>query len=309
MATHSTTRRAAAAAAVLLGLGAAACVPEPAPAPVETTTTTEETTTTTEAPQASALATFSSTSGIAPGSAVTVAGTGFDPALLTAPGVQPAVVGVYVAIGIGDGPVPTAFTSAKYIRPTGPAPETATGAKLNADGSFSATINAVPMFTASGQTVNCYIDACRIFVFSAHTGSQADWNFSTPVTFAAPSAPVVHVSKTTNLGAEETVTVVGAGFQTTYPGIYVWQAPYTDANKPADWASNADNTQGTQYVTNAALAANGGAFRTTVAVENVIGQNDTDCRVEACTLMTTKAHGQGAADQSQNTFTELTFAP
>ncbi|NLA37471.1 MAG: hypothetical protein GX868_17535 [Actinobacteria bacterium] len=317
MANISTTRRGAATAAVLLGLGAAACVPESGPGPVGSTTTTEatttttttEVTTTTEAPQATPLATFSSTAGLATGSPVTVTGTGFDPALITAPSAQPAVVGIYVAIGIGDGPVPTTFTSAKYIRPTGPSPETATGAKLNADGSFTATINAVPLFTASGQTVNCYIDACKIFVFSAHTGSQGSWNFSTPVTFATPSSPIVHVSKTTNLGAEETVTVVGAGFATTYPGIYVWQAPYTNANKPSDWATNADNTEGAAYLPNTLLAARGGAFRTTVATKDVIGLNDTDCRVEACTILTVKAHGQGVSDDSQTTWTPLAFAP
>lgn len=308
-------RRGAAAATIVLGLGAAACVPEPAPqAPVttlpeETTSTTqpEETTSTTEAPAFVPAVSFTNTTNIAPGTSVTITGTGFDPALVAG-----GVSGVYAAIGIGDGPMPVAFTSAKFIRPSFSQPaETASGAKLNADGSFSATISAVPLFTgqAPGQptasTANCYVDACKIYVWSAHTGTLPQWTFSAPVTFSAPTSPIVHVSKVKDLGAEETVTVTGAGFATNYPGLYVWQAPYTDANKPSDWTTNSANTNGAAYLAPSSLA--GGVFRTTVAVKDIIGTANTDCRVEQCTIVTLKAHGQASVDSSQNTWTNLAF--
>ena len=310
-------------AAITLG---AACVPEgpggstttSTQAPTTQTPTTETPTTetpTTETPTTLAPmvanATFTNTTGLAQvGSTVTVTGTGFDPALITPPGTpaNAAVAGVYVAIGTGSGPVPTAYTSAKYIRPTGPSPETASGAKLEADGSFSATINTVALFNGQGQTVNCYIDACNVYVWSAHMGTVPSWSFSAPVTFAAPTETQMLVSKSADLANGETVTVSGVGYQAAGPGIYVGQMPWTQSALPADWSTNSAAWGPTKFLPFPSQVNASGAWRTTLATAKNIGE--VDCSTaDSCSIGSVRAHGTADPTGQNTAFATITFAP
>lgn len=279
----------------------AACSPEPSP-PKSTTTTTQPSGDPTPA------IVVSNTSGLASnGSAtVTVTGTGFDPAVVDGAAGSP--VGVYVAIGVGaSATYPEAYTSAKYIRPTGPDPETSGGAKIKADGTFSATITVNPVFAAQGRAVNCYVEQCSIYVFSAHTGTYAPWTFTkTAATFAAPTSPMMAVSKTTNLDAAgETVTVTGAGYSQTAPGIYVVFGPVDTA---AQWWLDASLFGDAKWLNNTALGANG-TFTTTL---NVVGSYDANGTVDcaaaagACSVATMKAHG--TPDRTQDVVVPLTFS-
>ena len=312
-------RGALGAAGVAVAAVAVACVP---PAPDDpASTTTEQPTTTTEAPTTTSTTvpvltpavTFSTTADLAQvGSSVTVTGSGFDPALLTPAGTpaNQAVAGIYVALGIGAGPVPTAYTSAKYIRPTGPSPETASGAKLNADGTFSATIATHALFAGQNQAVNCYIDACKVFVWSAHTGTVAEWTFSTPATFAAPTTKQVVVSKTTGLARTgETVTVTGAGFPASAPGIYVGQVPWTETSAPAGWNLDAARWGATKFLPYPSGLSATGTFRTTIDVTALIGSSATDCGAagNGCSIATVKAHGQSDPSGSFTTWTPISF--
>jgi hypothetical protein len=289
------------------------------------TTTTEAPTTTTEAPTTTTTTsttlpvltpavTFSSATGLGQtGSTVTITGTGFDPSLLTPPGTpaNQAVAGIYVALGIGAGPVPTAYTSAKYVRPTGPSPETASGARLEPDGSFSATIATPALFVGQNQAVNCYIDECKVFVWSAHTGTVAAWTFSTPATFAPATSKQVVVSKATNLArAGETVTVTGAGFAATAPGIYVGQVPWTEATAPAGWNLDAAQWGNTKFLPFPSGLSAAGTFRTTIDAAAVIGSSSTDCggAGNACSIATVKAHGQSDPAGALTSWTPITFA-
>lgn len=256
--------------------------------------------------------TFSATTDLAQvGSTVTVTGSGFDPSLITPAGTPPAtaVAGIYVAIGIGDGPVPTAYTSAKYIRPTGPDPETGSGAKLQSDGTFTATIATPPLFAGQNQAVNCYLDACKVFVWSAHAGTVPSWSFSAPASFAPATAKQVVVSKTTGLNRDgETVTVTGAGFAATSPGIYVGQLPWSEENAPAGWNLDAAAWGATKYlpVSPGGLSTEGN-FRTTIDTAAVIGSSATDCGLQACSIATVKAHGQSDPTGALTSWTPISF--
>lgn len=276
----------------------AACTPDPEP-PVTTEPGTEDPT---------PAIVVSNTTGLASdGTAtVTVTGTDFDPAVVDGQAGSP--VGVYVAIGVGaSATYPEAYTSAKYIRPTGPDPETSGGAKIKADGTFSATITVNPVFAAQGRAVNCYVQQCSIYVFSAHTGTYAPWTFTkTAATFAAPSSAMLAVSKTTNLDPSgETVTVTGAGYAQTAPGIYVVFGPVDTA---AQWWLDASLFGDAKWLNNTALGANG-TFTTTL---NVVGSYDANGTVDcaaaagACSVATMKAHG--TPDRTQDVVVPLTFS-
>lgn len=280
----------------------AACVPEPSPPKSTTTTTTQPSSDPTPA------IVVSNTTGLASdGTAtVTVTGTDFDPAVVDGQAGSP--VGVYVAIGVGaSATYPEAYTSAKYIRPNGPNPETSGGAKINADGTFSATITVRPVFAAQGRAVNCYLEECAIYVFSAHTGSYAPWTFTKiAATFVAPTSPMLAVSKTTGLAASgETVTVTGAGYAQTAPGIYVVFGP---AETGTPWWLDASVFGDAKWLNNTALGANG-TFTTTL---DVVGSYEASVPVDciatpgACSVITMKAHG--TPDRSQDVLVPLTFS-
>ncbi len=289
-------RKAALSAAAVLATGVvlAACTPDPGSPPDVTT------------PAAPAI-TISDTTGLsAIGSTVTVTGTGFDPAKID--GTPGSPVGIYVALGRGaSSSYPEAFSAAKFIRPAGPSPETAGGARLSADGTFSATISPTALFSASGNAVNCYIEACSIYVFSAHSGTYAPWTFTkTPVTFAAPTSPMIAVSKTSGLNpAGEDVTVTGAGFLQQAPGVYVVYGPVDTATS---WWLDASAFGDAEYVTPTGLGANGTFVKTLTASGTNVGSGNVDCTASGsnCSIATMRAHG--SSDRSQDTVTPLTFA-
>ncbi|MGB3412794.1 MAG: IPT/TIG domain-containing protein [Microthrixaceae bacterium] len=283
--------RLAAAAVMAAGLLMTACVPPPEPAPTDPT------------PDPTPSIAVSNTTGLAAtGSTVTVTGQGFDPAIVEG---SNGTVGVYVALGRGASTtVPEVYTSAKFVRPTGPSPETSGGAKINTDGTFSATIPVSALFSASNSSVNCYVDSCSIYVFSAHTGSYAPWTFTkTPVIFQAPTAPMVAVSKTTGLDpAGQNVTVTGAGFAATAPGIYVVFGP-VDTSTP--WWLDASAFGDAKYLTGSAIGANGTFTTTLKPVASYVGSSPVDCSTASCAIATMKAHG--STDRSQDTVTPVTF--
>lgn len=278
----------------------AACTPEASP-PQSTTTTT--------APQAGVPAiVVSNTNDLASdGSAtVSITGTDFDPAIVDGQAGSP--VGIYVAIGVGaSATYPEAYTSAKYIRPNGPSPETTGGARIDADGTFSATITVEPVFATQGRAVNCYVEECSIYVFSAHTGSYVPWTFTkTAVSFAAPTSPVLAVSRTTNLDPTgETVTVTGAGYTPTAPGIYVVFGP---ADPATPWWLDASVFGDAKWLNNTAMGANGTFTTTLDVVGSYEASTSVDCTLAAgaCSVITMKAHG--TPDRSQDVLVPLAFS-
>lgn len=284
---------AAVAAVMATGLVMAACTPPPDTTPTSTTI-----------PSPAPSITVSNTTALAAtGSTVTVTGQGFDPAIVDGAN---GTVGVYVALGRGASTtVPEVYTAAKFVRPNGPSPETTSGAKMNPDGTFSATISTSALFSASGSAVNCYLESCSIYVFSAHTGSYAPWTFAkTPVTFKAPTSPMVAVSKTTGLNpAGQDVTITGAGFATTAPGIYVVFGPVDTATP---WWLDASAFGDAKYLPNSTIGA-GGTFTTTLKpVASYTGSSPIDCGSTSCAIATMKAHG--SSDRTQDTVTAVTFA-
>lgn len=277
----------------------AACAPEAPPATTPSTSTP---------PTAVPAITVSNTTGLASdGTAtITVTGSNFDPAVVNGQAGNP--VGVYVAIGVGSSStVPEAYTSAKYVRPTGPEPETASGAKIKADGSFSATIAVKPVFTGQGRAVNCYLEACSIYVFSAHNGSYAPWTFTkTAASFSAPTAPMLAVSKTTGLAATgEAVTITGAGYATTAPGIYLVYGP---ADPLSSWWLDSSAFGDAKFISQAGIGANGTFTSSLTLKGSYVGSSPVDCTVApgACSVITMKAHG--SADRSQDVLIPLTFS-
>ncbi len=298
----------------------AACYTPPTGGGEAPTTTTEASTTTVPTGPSAVV---SPTAGLdADGSTITVTGSGYTPSA------NP--TGLYVAIGTGAGPVPSQYSYAKFVRTTGPDPETASGAKLQADGSFSVTLAGVKplFFSQSATAVNCYQTACSVYVWSAHTGSYAPWSSQAAIAFEALDHPIVAVSKKTNLALTDTsVKFAGAGFDPTIPnvfppfapglGVYVAYGPVDPASPGTFWLDASAFASAKwarpggpvpETATGGVMNADG-TFLVTVDVPRTFtnGSGPVDCTVTPCSILTMAAHG--STNRTQDSVTGITFAP
>lgn len=124
---------------------------------------------------------------------ITVTGTGFTAA---ADGTVP---GIYVAVGPKSGDTwyldAAKFQYAKYVRTSGPATETATGAKLQADGTFTVTFQDVaPVYTKGGTTYDAATTPLHVLTFAAQGSTNRSLDTDTPLTFVdADGLPITVV--------------------------------------------------------------------------------------------------------------------
>ncbi|MCW2529140.1 MAG: putative rane protein [Pseudonocardiales bacterium] len=133
---------------------------------------------------------------------------------------------------------------------------------------------------------------------------------ATPTETALPVNSVVSVTPTNGLDPDgDSVTVTGAGFATTGPGIYVGIASISkfsptsmDAFGPTKWVHLGATPAPGQDVLNP-----DGSFSTTLDIDATFGSgaSATDCMTEACAIFTFAAHG--STDRSQDTTTPLAF--
>ncbi|PPL14821.1 hypothetical protein GY24_15375, partial [Microterricola pindariensis] len=125
---------------------------------------------------------------------------------------------------------------------------------------------------------------------------------------AVAATPVVTVSEAPHDGGA--VVVRGTGFAAAAPGVYLGvgtagAASFYGASLVASetvWIS-IDNTAGSSDAGKTAPMNSDGSFEVTVAVPAVSDA------VASYAVYTSKAHGQGFADTSQNTATTVAFAP
>ena len=114
-----------------------------------------------------------------PSGTVTISGTGYKP---TANG----GVGIYVVYGpkVVNGHLDAGlFGSAKWVNVG--APNNASRAPMNPDGSFSTTLSLPATYTdAYGTVVNCQVTQCHILTFTAHGVNDRTQDADVAVDFA-----------------------------------------------------------------------------------------------------------------------------
>jgi hypothetical protein len=244
------------------------------------------------------------------GTTVTVDGTGFDPV------VNPN--GLYVGQVAWIGGIRYAG-DAQWVTTAG-----AVGPKLNADGSFTATVNAVGSGTFSagpggaGEQVDCTDAAtpCAIETWAAHSDGVPNWRSSTRLTFtgsgpgggpggAGGGAFGLAVSPTIGLSTAgpSSVTVVGAGYATSEPGIYLVYGPLAGRSDPGAYYGAAQWL----HVGGGNLSATG-SFTTALPVAPTYTDAHgtvVNCTVVQCYVQTMRAHG--ATDVNQDFAVPVSF--
>jgi hypothetical protein len=135
--------------------------------------------------------------------------------------------GIYLAFGYKDASNPAWFTNgglyetAKYIRLTGPSPETNTGGKLNADGTFSVTLKKsdgsalTAAYTGAAGPVDCTQVSCSVLTFAAQGSADRSQDTAVPITFASATA-AQNITATLNGGP---LTLSAAGSSVTLPAV------------------------------------------------------------------------------------------
>jgi hypothetical protein len=255
----------------------------------------------------------------APSVAVTTAPTGGGGVTVTGTGFAAAYPGVYVGVGPAGA---ASFYQADTVDTVWVAltnedggPADARTAKLNEDGSFTLTLT-VPAPTTE-------VPAYAVYTSKAHGIGINDpsQNSVAPVVFApapepepepepepAPVVPEVAVTVAPIGGGE--VTVSGTGFASGYPGVYVGLAPAGGTGFYAVSASLID----TVWVSTTNV--DGGPAGARTGKMNADGSFSVTFTVPAATeaasayaVYTSKAHGQGFTDPSQNSVTVVTYAP
>ena len=153
------------------------------------------------------------------GQVYTVHGSGFS----TGAGTP----GIYLAFGPKDTSNPAWFSNAglyetaKYIRLTGPAVETNTGGKLNADGTFDVTLrksNGSPLtaaYTGTQGAVDCTVVSCSVLTFAAQGSAVRTQDTAAAITFASATA-AQNITATLNGGP---LTLASAGASVTLPAV------------------------------------------------------------------------------------------
>lgn len=235
------------------------------------------------------------------GGNVTIAGTGFAPAVNGdwAPGIY---VGVGVA-GAADFYSATIVDDKSYWVAT-TLEDTDARVKMAADGSFSLTLR-VPAATAEAPSY-------AVYTAKAHGQAAANPSQSTitPIVFEAPPVVVpasIAVAPTTGLDpAGATFTASGSGFTAGLP-IYLGVAPKSVLDA-AGWFNVSAYFTSTKRVT---VGADGTFSQAFTGVKAAFSSNGTavDCTVVECGVFTFSAVHSGTPDRSQDTYTKIAFAP
>ncbi|XTZ18422.1 HtaA domain-containing protein [Micromonospora echinospora] len=118
------------------------------------------------------------------GATLTVTGSGFD---ADANG----GVGFYVAFGPKTAEFWTNARPYKPVKWVHKAASSSGGqAKLNADGTFSTTLDVLPTYTdGNGGPVDCTATQCYVLTFAAHGSTDRSQDTATPITFAGSGGP------------------------------------------------------------------------------------------------------------------------
>lgn len=237
---------------------------------------------------------------------VTITGSGFDPSLAGGRG-------LYVVYGPKNPNYWTdtsAYGGAKYVFAAG-SPGASTD-RLNADGTFSTTLDVQPVYTTrSGTTIDCRVIECDVLTFAAQGRVSPDFDTTTPLTFAPP-APTAEVSPTTELNrdAATLVTIRGQNYFYRF-GAYVGLTATVDG-------SVLYGDQSTfRWVRTAAMGARtpeetitDGAFTTTISATPTFTTDrgvTVDCRVTQCAISSWPAHSL-PTPETLYTNAPLTFA-
>ncbi|MFF3601915.1 hypothetical protein ACFYYK_41320, partial [Kitasatospora indigofera] len=236
------------------------------------------------------------------GGTVTVRGTGFAAA-------KP---GVYVGLG-GEGLPGFYLGSAKLVASettfVAPGNVLGTGAQgrtapLEEDGSFEFTVT-VPALSAGTPSY-------AIYTSKAHGQGMSDksQDTTTVIRYAPLPKPVVTVSEAPRAGGA--VTVRGTGFAATKPGIYVGLGT---AGLPGFYMGGSGLvTSEITFVAPGNVLGSGAQGKT--APMNADGSFEFSVTVPAFSeakpsyaIYTSKAHGQGMSDTSQDSSTVIAYAP
>lgn len=123
--------------------------------------------------------------------------------------------GVYVAVGPQIGETwwtsASAFQYAKYVRPSFTGEETASGATLNADGTFTVHFeNVAPVYTTGETTYDASVTPFAVLTFATQGSSDRSLDTVTPLTFVDGE------------GLDIIVDVPGAPGEPGEPGAFVW---------------------------------------------------------------------------------------
>ncbi|MGW9551380.1 HtaA domain-containing protein [Citricoccus zhacaiensis] len=225
------------------------------------------------------------------GGQVTVSGAGFS---AEAPGIY---------LGIGPSGLPGFYQGSGslledqtvYVSPTaavGDSPQGRTE-RMQADGTFSFTTT-LPTEPEGGLAA---------YTSKAHGQGFADpsQNSITPITYAEPTPaipPTLTATEVPATGGE--ITVTGANFYTAGPGVYLGVAPTSAGGFYAASNTGAISQADTVYVPAARIAADG-SFTATLTAPAGDGTS--------YSVFSSKAHGQGVGDPSQDASVVLEFAP
>lgn len=258
--------------------------------------------------------TLSKSTGLNPaGETITVSGSGFD---------SSGTRGIYLL-----------FCKQTPSRPSGGEcsgaqnwishPGTPAPVKWSGNGTFTATIDVV----GAWEGVNCYQVVCGVVTRNDHSdGHLFDQDSFTPVSFAVEETtttteaqastttttkpntvgPKVELSKSSDLGDGEVITVSGTGF-TPNQGLYVQICEESGGvvGTAAGRSTNCYPEQdGTHTVWLNPVGATG-TWSTPLTVTDSFG--DVDCRNTVCGVFVRRDHSGGATDFSQDVFTAITF--
>ncbi|WP_394939130.1 HtaA domain-containing protein [Psychromicrobium sp. YIM B11713] len=249
------------------------------------------------------------------GGTVTVTGSGFS----TSPGIylalgEQGLAGLYEGFGLGK----ISMADTVFLAPGQVDAVTDRGrtAPMNADGSFSVKIQ-VPAKAAT---------AWAVYTSKAHGQGMSDksqntvtnLNYAAPVPAPAPSTKAPEVAPraaTPSVSASEiplaggTVTVTGSGFSTS-PGIYLALGEQGLAGLYEGFGIGKITMANTVFL--APGLSDGSTAQGRTAPMNADGSFSVKIQVPAkaataWAVYTSKAHGQGMSDKSQNTVTNLKY--
>ncbi|MDO8210483.1 hypothetical protein [Conexibacter sp. CPCC 206217] len=247
-------------------------------------------------PLAGAVVTVSPRAGLSPDATTTVSiqGAGFDPTAGNGGG-------FYVAYGprLASYWLNQPYNQSKYIRST---PGTPADQLLNADGTFSTTLDALPVYERGGVTYDCRVIQCGVLTFASRGNANAVFDTATPVSFAsAVVSPATELSR----DAATTVAVSGRNYSTgTYASVtaLVGGAVLTDAGS-TKWIRAGGPTPADT------LAADG-SFASAVTVNPTFTDRSgvtVDCRVTQCAISTWREH-TNPTPEALYTTTPIAFA-
>lgn len=266
--------------------------------------------------------TLSKSTGLnAAGETITVSGSGYD-----------ASKGVYLWFCENTGTRPTGAScdgsTQVWISDSPLAQVTPGSARWGANGTFSVSITVRAIF----NDVDCTAVSCGVAVRNDHQSPGTDLDSVTPVSFGtapedttttteaqAPeesttttTAPAsanttrITLSKATDLGGGEVITVSGTGFVPDQ-GVYVQfcAAPTGALGTQAGRTTACYPEQDGERTVWLTPVPADGTWSTPLTVSDAF--DDVDCRAQSCGVFVRRDHSGGSADFSQDAFAPVTF--